>query len=66
MGPGSRKKHCVFNLRNSARPLSTGLLLAVALRPGNARANTAADHINVLTQAITKITTTHRRKLLAG
>jgi hypothetical protein len=41
-------------------------LLAVTLRPGNARANTAADHIDVLTQAITQIPATHRRKLLAG
>jgi hypothetical protein len=41
-------------------------LLAVTLRPGNARANTAADHIDVLTQAITQIPATHRCKLLAG
>lgn len=30
-------------------------LLAVALRPGNAGANTAADHIHVLTAAITQV-----------
>jgi len=43
---------------------NTTELLAVTLRPGNAGANTATDHIDVLTQAITQIPATHRRNLL--
>ncbi len=34
------------------------------LRPGNAGSNTAADHIAVLTAAISQVPTTHRTKLL--
>lgn len=43
---------------------NTGELLAVRLRPGNAGANDAADHIGVLTEAIAQIPTGHRRRLL--
>jgi hypothetical protein len=39
-------------------------LLAAQLRPGNAGANTSADHIAVLTAAIAQIPATHRRNLL--
>jgi hypothetical protein len=38
--------------------------LAVKLRPGNSGSNTAADHIEVLTEAITQIPDPHRRDLL--
>jgi len=37
---------------------NTGELLAIRLRPGNAGANTAADHLDVLTQAIAQISRT--------
>ncbi len=43
---------------------TTGELLAVTLRPGNAGSNTAADHIEVLTAAIAQIPAPYRRKLL--
>jgi hypothetical protein len=43
---------------------NTGELLAIKLRPGNAGANTAADHLDVLTQAIAQIPAQHRRHLL--
>jgi hypothetical protein len=43
---------------------NTGELLAVKLRPGNAGANTAADHLDVITDAIAQIPAAHRRDLL--
>jgi hypothetical protein len=43
---------------------NTGELLAIRLRPGNAGANTAADHLDVLTDAIAQIPAPHRRHLL--
>jgi hypothetical protein len=43
---------------------NTGELLAVTLRPGNAGANTAADHLDVLAQAIGQVPAAHRRHLL--
>jgi Transposase DDE domain group 1 len=43
---------------------NTGELLAVKLRPGNAGANTAADHLEVLTEAFAQIPTVHRGRLL--
>ncbi len=39
---------------------NTGEALAGVLRPGNAGANTAADHITVLDQALAQIPDTHR------
>jgi len=43
---------------------NTTEMLAVSLRPGNAGANTAADHIEVLTAAIAQVPAAHRRGLL--
>ncbi|MFG1954878.1 IS1380 family transposase [Micromonospora sp. NPDC048830] len=43
---------------------NTGEMLAVTLRPGNAGANTAADHLDVLTDAVAQIPATHRKRLL--
>lgn len=43
---------------------NTGELLAIKLRPGNAGANTAADHLEVLAQAVAQIPPVHRRHLL--
>ena len=43
---------------------NTGEMLAVRLRPGNANANHAGDHIVVLDEAIGQIPATHRRRLL--
>lgn len=43
---------------------NTGELLALALRPGNAGANTAADHLQVLGEALAQIPAGHRRRLL--
>jgi len=43
---------------------NTGELLAITLRPGNAGANTAADHLSVLGDAIAQIPAPHRRHLL--
>jgi hypothetical protein len=43
---------------------NTTELLAVTLRPGNAGANTAADHVDILGQAIAQIPAGHRQKLL--
>ena len=43
---------------------NTGEALAVRLRPGNAGSNTAADHLEVLTEAIAQIPAKHRRRLL--
>jgi hypothetical protein len=43
---------------------NTNELLAIQLRPGNAGANTAADHLTVLADAIAQIPATHRRHLL--
>ena len=43
---------------------NTNELLAVKLRPGNAGANTAADHLDVLADAIAQVPAQHRRQLL--
>jgi hypothetical protein len=43
---------------------NTGELLAVKLRPGNAGANIATDHLDVLAGAIAQIPAPHRRHLL--
>jgi hypothetical protein len=43
---------------------NTGEALALKLRPGNAGSNTAADHLAVLTEAISQIPDPHRRDLL--
>lgn len=43
---------------------NTGELLAIKLRPGNAGANTAADHLDVLGEAFAQIPAAHRRHLL--
>jgi hypothetical protein len=43
---------------------NTGELLAVKLRPGNAGANTATDHLEVLAEAFAQIPPAHRRRLL--
>jgi hypothetical protein len=43
---------------------NTSEMLAVTLRPGNAGANTAADHIDVLGRAIAQVPGSHRKKLL--
>jgi hypothetical protein len=43
---------------------NTGESLAFKLRKGNAGANTASDHIEVLDEAITQIPAQHRRNLL--
>ena len=43
---------------------NTNELLAIKLRPGNAGANTAADHLDVLADAIAQIPALHRRHLL--
>jgi hypothetical protein len=43
---------------------NTNELLAIRLRPGNAGANTAADHLTVLADAIAQIPAAHRRHLL--
>jgi hypothetical protein len=43
---------------------NTGELLAVRLRPGNANANHAQDHIDLLDEAITQIPAGRRRTLL--
>jgi Transposase DDE domain group 1 len=39
---------------------NTGELLAIRLRPGNAGANTAADHLEVLAEAIAQLPPAHR------
>jgi hypothetical protein len=43
---------------------NTREMLAIQLRPGNARANTAADHLQVLAEAFTQVPAAHRRHLL--
>jgi len=43
---------------------NTAEMLAVTLRPGNAGANTAADHISVLDAAIRQVPAAHRRSML--
>jgi hypothetical protein len=43
---------------------NTGELLAIRLRPGNAGANTAADHLDILGAAIAQIPAGHRGRLL--
>jgi hypothetical protein len=43
---------------------NTTEMLAVSLRAGNAGANTAADHIEVLAAAIAQVPAAHRRRLL--
>ena len=43
---------------------NTGETLAVQLRPGNAGANTAADHLHVLGEAFAQVPASYRRHLL--
>jgi len=43
---------------------NTSEFLAAKIRSGNAGSNTAADHIEVLTDAIAQIPGTHRKRLL--
>jgi hypothetical protein len=43
---------------------NTGELRAIKLRPGNAGANTAADHLDVLGEAFAQIPAGYRRHLL--
>ena len=43
---------------------NTGEMLSVRLRPGNANANHAGDHIAVLEEAIGQVPPAHRRRLL--
>ena len=43
---------------------NTGELLAIRLRPGNAGANTAADHLVILGEAIAQVPVGHRGRLL--
>ena len=43
---------------------NTGEMLAVKLRPGNANANHAGDHIEVLAEAISQIPAAYRRTIL--
>ncbi|MGH3922038.1 MAG: transposase, partial [Pseudonocardiaceae bacterium] len=43
---------------------NTGESLVIRLRPGRAGSNTAADHIEVLDQAIAQIPAPHRRRML--
>ncbi|GAA1470134.1 IS1380 family transposase [Nocardiopsis exhalans] len=43
---------------------NTGECLAMLLRPGNAGANTATDHIDVLTQALDQVPGSSRAKIL--
>jgi hypothetical protein len=43
---------------------NTQELLAATLRPGNAGANTAADHIDVVTEAIAQLPAAYRKNLL--
>ena len=43
---------------------NTGELLAASLRPGNAGANTTADHLEVPSRAISQVPAAHRRHLL--
>ncbi|MBQ0901304.1 IS1380 family transposase [Micromonospora sp. U21] len=43
---------------------NTREMLAIRLRPGNAGANTAADHLHVLDEAFTQIPAVYRRHLL--
>ncbi|MGI5286030.1 IS1380 family transposase [Nonomuraea polychroma] len=43
---------------------NTGECLAIKLRPGNAGANTVADHLEVLAAAIAQIPPKHRRRIL--
>jgi hypothetical protein len=43
---------------------NTGELLAIRLRPGNANANHAGDHIELLGEAIAQIPAAHRRRML--
>lgn len=43
---------------------NTAELLAATLRPGNAGANTTADHLEVLTAAMTQVPRAHRKKIL--
>ena len=67
----SEKEHAAANFKGGFgfHPLgawcdNTGEMLAVMLRPGNANANHAGDHITVLTAAIAQIPSRHRRNLL--
>jgi hypothetical protein len=43
---------------------NTRQMLAIRLRPGNAGANTAADHLHILSEAFAQVPAAHRRHLL--
>jgi hypothetical protein len=43
---------------------NTGEMLTIRLRAGNAGANTAADHLELLAEAVTQVPAPHRRHLL--
>jgi len=67
----SEKEHAAANFKGGFgfHPLgvwcdNTGEMLAVTLRPGNANANHAGDHIAVLGEAIGQIPAQHRRQIL--
>ena len=67
----SEKEHAAANFKGGFgfHPLgawcdNTGEMLAVRLRPGNANANHAGDHIAVLGEAIGQIPAAYRRRLL--
>ena len=67
----SEKEHAAANFKGGFgfHPLgawcdNTGEMLAVTLRPGNANANHAGDHIAVLGEAIAQIPAPYRRRLL--
>ncbi len=67
----SEKEHAASNFKGGFgfHPIgvwcdNTRELLAVTLRPGNANANHAGDHIAVLADAISQVPADHRRRLL--
>jgi len=67
----SEKEHAASNFKGGFgfHPMgvwcdNTRGLLAVTLRPGNANANHAGDHIAVLADAISQVPRAHRRRLL--
>ena len=67
----SEKEHATANFKGGFgfHPLgvwcdNTGEMLAVRLRPGNANANHAGDHIAVLAEAIGQVPGRHRHRLL--
>jgi hypothetical protein len=61
---GTYKKH-VFGLHPIiVSCANTGEILTVLLRPGNAGANTAADHIAVLSGAVAQLPAAYRKKII--